>query len=59
MNTIQLAGAVEYTNCISSEEYSLNECPGYNFKPSDSRAPTLEIWGMWSTCLLPLLPGPL
>ena len=32
----QLAGAVEYTNCISAEGYdSFNECPGYYTKQSD------------------------
>ena len=31
----------------------------YDIEPSDSEAPSLEIWGMWSTLSLPLLPGPL
>ena len=54
------AEAVEYTNCISAEEQdSPNECPGYDIKPSDGEAPALDIWGMWSTPSLPLLPGPL
>ena len=35
------------------------ECPRYDIKPSDDVAPALEIWGMWCTPLLPLLPGPL
>ena len=26
-------------------------------KLSDGKAPTLEIWGIWSTPSLPLLPG--
>ena len=37
-----------------------NECPGYNPKKSDGEVPViLELWGMQSTPLLPLLPGPL
>ena len=36
-----------------------NKCPGYD-KQSDGEAPVmLELWGMWSTPSLPLLPGPL
>ncbi len=48
----QSAGAVEYTDC--------NECPGYDTKQSDGEVPAvLGLWGMQSTPLLPLLPGPL
>ena len=37
-----------------------NECPGYDTKQSDGEVPVmLGLWGMWSTTLLPLLPGPL
>ena len=36
-----------------------NECPVYDIKLTDSEAPPLEIWGIWSTPLLVLLPGPL
>ena len=44
----QLAGAAEYTDCIS------------HCNQSDGEAPVkLEFWGMWSTTLLPLLPGSL
>ena len=32
-----------------------NVCPGY--ENNDSETPILELWGMWSTLLLPLLPG--
>ena len=53
----QLAGAVEYTDCISAERY---EYPGYDIKKSDGEAPVmLELWGVQSTPLLPSLPGPL
>ena len=34
-----------------------NECPGYDTKQSDSEAPVLELWRMWITPSLPLLPG--
>ena len=47
----QSAGAVEYTN---------NENPGYDTKQSDGDVPVmLELWGIWSTLSLLLLPGPL
>ena len=48
-------GAAEsYTDCISAEKDSLNECPEYDTKQSDGVASImLDIWGM------PLLPGPL
>ena len=37
-----------------------NECPGYITKQFDGEVPVmLEFWGMWSTTLLPSLPGPL
>ena len=35
------------------------EYPGYDIKPSDGEASALEIWGMWITTSLSLLPGPL
>ena len=38
-----LAGAVEYTNCISAEGYgSHNECPRYDIKQSDGEAPVMQ-----------------
>ena len=37
---------------------SHNECLGYDTKQSDEEASLLEIWWMWSTPSLPLLPGP-
>ena len=37
-----------------------NEFPWYDTKQSDGEVPViLELWGMWSIPLLPLLPGPL
>ena len=46
----QSAGAVQYTN----------KCPGYRIKQSDVEIPAMmALWGMRSTPLLPLLPGPL
>ena len=37
-----------------------HKCPGYDTKQSDGEIPVmLELWGMWSTPSLPLLPGPL
>ena len=56
----QSPGAVKYIDCISAEELnSPNRCPGYDVKPSDGEAPVLELWGMWSTPSLLLLPCPL
>ena len=58
--TAHLAGAVEYWLHLCSGVRSLpTRSPGYDIKPTDSEAPALGIWGMWSTPLLPLLPGPL
>ena len=37
---------------------TLLECPGYDNKPNDDEAPVLDLWGMWSTPSLALLPGP-
>ena len=37
-----------------------NEYPEYDTKQFESKVPVLlELYGMWSTHLLPLLPGPL
>ena len=60
----QSAGAVEYTDWTSAEEWapppSDNECPEYDTKQSDGEVPVmLGLWGMRSTLSLPLLPGPL
>ena len=32
-------------------------CPGYDSTQLNGEAPVLELWGMWSTPLLLLLPG--
>ena len=58
----QSAGAVEYTDCTSAEglDPPPNECPDYDTKQSDGEVPVmLGPWGIRSTPLLPLLPGPL
>ena len=34
-----------------------HECLEYNTKPPDGVAPILELWGIWSTPSLSLLPG--
>ena len=36
-----------------------NSCPGCNTNASDGEAQVLELWGMWITPSLALLPGPL
>ena len=39
---------------------AFNKCPVYDTKQSDGKVPVmLELWGMWSTPSLPLLPGAL
>ena len=38
---------------------SPNKCPRYDIKLFDVEVPALDIWRMWSTSSLPLLPGPL
>ena len=57
----QSAGAVEYTDCTSAKgQDPTNQCPWYPTKQSDGEVPVmLEVWGMWSTHSLQLLPGPL
>ena len=57
----QTAGAVEYTDFISAEEYDFpNKFPRYDTKQSDSEASVmLERWGMWSTPSLSFFSGPL
>ena len=34
-------------------------CLAYDTKPSYGEVPVLELWGMWNTLSLQLLPGPL
>ena len=54
----QSTGAVEYSDCISAERKDThNKYP--DMKQSDGEASVLELWGMWSSPSLPLLPGPL
>ena len=55
-NITKLAGAVEYTDCTSAE----GKTPPMSLldmKQSDGEVP--ELWRMWKTPSLPLLPGPL
>ena len=56
----QTDGAVEYTGCSSTAGKDLpDECPDYDTKQSDDEVTVMvEVWGMWSTPLLPSLPGP-
>ena len=51
----QSTEAVEYRGVRPSRQW----VSWYDIKPSDGVATALEIWGMWSIHLLPLLPGPL
>ena len=53
--TAQLAGALRYTVSLQRGKvpHPPNKCPAT--KPSE--APVLELWGIWSTPSLPLLPG--
>ena len=54
MYLIHASGTAEYTNCISIE------CPDYDTKQPDGEVPIMpELWGMQTTPLLPLIPGPL
>ena len=57
----QSAGAVEYTDCITAEgQDSPNEYPAYDTKQFEGDAPVMhELWGMQSSPLLSLIPGPL
>ena len=42
----KLAGAVEYTNCISAMRHPNNKYPGYDPKQLDYEASVLELWRM-------------
>ena len=57
---VQSVEAVEYANCISAEGSpitTINKCPEYdNKQPLTVKLPCLELWEMWSTPSLPLLP---
>ena len=59
--TAQLTEAVEYTDCMSAEEFPPpKEHPGYDINQSDGKAPIMmKLWGIRGTPSLPLLPGPL
>ena len=47
-------GPVEQMPCKSPDK-----CSGYDTKPSDGETSVMELWEMWSTPLLHLLPGSL
>ena len=52
----------EYTDCTPAggKTPPPTSVLEYDTKQSDGEVPVmLELWGMWSTTLLPLLPGPL
>ena len=57
----QSAGAVEYTDCFSAEEWDIpKECPAYDTKQSDGEVPVMqELWRMRNTHSLQSLSGPL
>ena len=58
MSLAQSAGDAEYTDCISADP--INKCPGYDIKQSDDEASVMqELWRIWSTLSLLLLPVPL
>ena len=61
MTVAHSARAVEYTDCISVAGYVYpKEYPVYNPQQSDSEALVMPGgWEMWSTPLLPSIPGPL
>ena len=60
MPLAQWAGAIDYTDLHLCQGVRLpNKCPENDIKPTDGEAPALEIWGMWITPPLQLLPGPL
>ncbi len=58
----QLVGAVEYTDCTSTEGKTPlpDGCPVYDTKQFDGEVPVrLDFWRNASTPSLPSLPGPL
>ena len=42
---------------LKKKELLPPEFPGYDTKPSDGETSVLELWEMWSTPSVPLLPG--
>ena len=45
---------------VKTPPHTHNECHRYGIKQSDGKALVrLELWGIWSTPSLPMLPGPL
>ena len=52
----KLKSPIGWCHRIHRQQNPINECPGYDTKPSHGDAPVLELWGMWSTTSLPLLP---
>ena len=51
-------GAVEYTDNFCKGVRPNKECPGYDIKQSDGKAPVmLKLWRKWSTRSLSTLPG--
>ncbi len=49
-----------YGLCCAEGYDTPQRCPEYDTNPSDGEVPAmLELWGMWSTSSLPLLPCPL
>ena len=56
----QSAGAAEYRLHLCRGIRRPNKCPGYDTKQSDGETSVmLELWEMWNTSSLSLLPGPL
>ena len=51
---VELAGAVEYIDCIFTEGQDITyKCPWYDIKQSDGEVPVmLGLWRMWSTTSL-------
>ena len=61
MEAIQVVGTVEYADCHSAQGVKPhpNEYPAYDLKHGDVEVRFLELKGMWSIPLLPLLLGQL
>ena len=55
----QSGGDVEYADYISDDKTTHNDCHELDTEQSDGEDIVLELWGLQSNPLLPLLPGQL
>ena len=55
--TVHRGCRIHQLHLCREKDLFTNEFPEYDMKPSDGEAPVLELWRIWSTSSLALLPG--